>query len=238
MDQDLTKKIQARLEELPEDIRKAVQSADVGKKIQELGTKHALHLDQIGNLGDEIYMVMLGFTDPAEFAENLAKELNLPKEKAGALAQDVGTSLFVPIRESMQEFMEERALHEAVLEEGKAPAVQTTPAVSAAKITTPPPPATPRPPVVPAPALQKPPVAAPPPVVPPKPIEAHPADLMLTQKTVSVAPQAPKPQSITPATPVPPKPAAPAAPVTPKPATPPPPAPQPYKTDPYREPTN
>ncbi len=55
------------------------------------------------------------------------------------------------------------------------------------------------------------------PTIPPapvaKPAEAHPADLMLTQKTVSVAPVAPKP------------------------ATPPPPAPQPYKADPYREPT-
>ncbi|KKW42983.1 MAG: Cordon-bleu protein-like protein 1 [Parcubacteria group bacterium GW2011_GWA1_56_13] len=206
MDQDLTKKIQARLEELPEDIRKAVQSADMDKKIQEIGAKNTLHLDQIGNLGDETYMVMLGFTDPAEFAENLAKELNLPKEKAEAVAQDVGTALFIPIRESMQQFMEERALHEAVLEEGKVPAVQIPPAA----------------PVV----ITKPSV--------PKPVEAHPADLMLTQKTVSVAPTAPKPA--TPAQTVP-KPLAPAAVVTAKPAAPPPVAPQPYKADPYREPT-
>lgn len=44
----------------------------------------------------------------------------------------------------------------------------------------------------------------PPPIAPPKPIEAHPADLMLTQKTVTTAPATP----------------------------------QPYKADPYREPTN
>ena len=42
MDQDLTKKIKDRLEELPEDTRKAVQSADVDKKIQEIGAKNAL----------------------------------------------------------------------------------------------------------------------------------------------------------------------------------------------------
>src|SRR3989344_3410236 len=181
MDQDLTKKIKDRLEELPEDTRKAVQSADVDKKIQEIGAKNALHLDQIGNLGDETYMVMLGFTDPAEFAENLAKELNVPKEKAEAVAQDVSASLFVPIRESMQQFMEERALHEAVLEESKTPAAQTPPAV----------------PVV----ITKPSV--------PKPVEAHPADLMLTQKTVTTAPTTPKPA------------APPAPPQATKPATPP-----------------
>ena len=201
MDQDLTKKIKDRLEELPEDTRKAVQSADVDKKIQEIGAKNALHLDQIGNLGDETYMVMLGFTDPAEFAENLAKELNVPKEKAEAVAQDVSASLFVPIRESMQQFMEERALHEAILEEGKAPAVQTLPTA---------------------------PIAITKPLIPPvpvtKPTQPHPADLMLTQKTVTTAPTTPKPA------------APPAPPQATKPATPPV-TPQPYKADPYREPT-
>ena len=200
MDQDLTKKIQARLEELPEDIRKAVQSADVDKKIQEIGAKNALHLDQIGNLGDETYMVMLGFTDPAEFAENIAKELNVPKEKAEAIAKDIGTALFIPIRESMQQFMEERTLHEAILEEGKAPTAQTLPTA---------------------------PIAITKPLIPPvpvtKPTQPHPADLMLTQKTVTTAPTTPKP-----ATP-------PASVQATKPATPPV-TPQPYKADPYREP--
>lgn len=55
--------------------------------------------------------------------------------------------------------------------------------------------------------------------VAPKAIEPHPADLMLAQKTVSVAP------------------AIPVLPIAPKPATPtPPPAPKPYTADPYREP--
>ena len=61
----------------------------------------------------------------------------------------------------------------------------------------------------------------------PKPIEPHPADIMLTQKTVTTAPSAP----------MAPKPATPVAPVAPKPATPPQITPQPYKADPYREPT-
>ena len=63
--------------------------------------------------------------------------------------------------------------------------------------------ATPVPPSAPAPAI--------------KSAEAHPADLMLTQKTVTVAPTASKPAAPPPPTP--------------------PSAPQPYKADPYREPT-
>src|SRR3989344_3661472 len=61
----------------------------------------------------------------------------------------------------------------------------------------------------------------------PKPIEPHPADIMLTQKTVTTAPSAP----------MPPKPATPVAPVAPKPASPAPITPQPDKAEPYREPT-
>ena len=79
------------------------------------------------------------------------------------------------------------------------------------------------------PAAQMPPAA---PVVTIKPtapklVEPHPADIMLTQKTVTTAPSAP----------MAPKPATPVAPVAPKPVAPPPVTPQPYKADPYREPT-
>ncbi len=56
-------------------------------------------------------------------------------------------------------------------------------------------------------------VAPPPPPPAPKAIEPHPADMMLAQKTISVAPATPKPTTIPPITP------------------------QPYKADPYREPT-
>src|SRR3989344_1315550 len=57
-------------------------------------------------------------------------------------------------------------------------------------------------------AIKTAPAVPPPPAPAAKPTEPHPADLMLTQKTVSVAPTAPKP--VTPAQTVP-KPLAPAA---------------------------
>ena len=61
----------------------------------------------------------------------------------------------------------------------------------------------------------------------PKPMEAHPADLMLTQKTVSVAPATQLGASSLEGKGAP----IPAAKTDP-------PKPQPYKADPYREPTN
>src|SRR3989338_328634 len=160
MDQDLATKIQNRLEELPEEIRRAVQSAEVDRKIREVGTKNALHVDQIGNLSDETYMVMLGFTDPAEFAENLSKELNIPAEKANTVAQDIGTSIFIPIRGSMQEFTEQQALQETLVAEKRETKREL-----------------PKPIVIPPPPTAPP--APPPPQAPAKAIEPHPADMML-----------------------------------------------------------
>ena len=190
MEQELQKKIEARFEELPDDVQRAIKSADVDKKIRDIAAKHQLHIDQSGALGDEVLMAMMGFSDMAEFACNIAEHVKVPAEKAEAMAQDIGTTLFIPIRKSMQEFTEQRALQETILaqkREAPAQAPEPAPAVPVpAKITAP---------------------AAPPPSFVPKPVVPHPADMMLSQKTVTSAP--PKP-----------------------------PAPQPYKADPYREPTS
>ena len=81
MEQELQKKIQARFAELPEDIQKAVQSADVDKKVRDIAAKNQLHVDQSGALGDEVLMAMMGFTDMAEFAgnnEKVFREQNSP----------------------------------------------------------------------------------------------------------------------------------------------------------------
>ncbi len=206
MDQNVRQKIQARFEELPQDVQRAITSADADKKIQEIGVKNALHIDQIGSLSDETYLVMLGFTEPTEFAGTIAKQVKVPQDKAEAIARELSEALFVPIRQSMQEFTEERALRETLAEEAKAPKT-VAPVTTTPVSPTPPAPAAPS---VPAPVMP----AAP---LPAKAPDIHPTDMMLTQKTVSVAPP-----------PAPPK-----APQDTTPAK-----PQPYKADPYREPTN
>ncbi len=80
------------------------------------------------------------------------------------------------------------------------------------------------------------PTTQPPPAPMPKAIEPHPADMMLAQKTVSVAPVMP----VAPVLPIAPKPATPTPPPTsptsPIPPATPPVAPKPYTADPYREP--
>lgn len=103
---DIEKQIEARLAELPEDVRNAVLSADLPAQLQEIGRRNNLHIDQIGKLQDETMLVMLGFFGLDQFDEQLTEQLGISPEAATALAQDVSTTIFVPIRESMKGLIE------------------------------------------------------------------------------------------------------------------------------------
>lgn len=165
MEEDVTQQIQQRLAELPPDVRAAIQSAELSTKLQAIGTKHKLHIDQVGELEDEIYLAMLGFSPLENLGSRLAKALNLPAEEGTQLAAEVSTEVFSPIRESLKRFTEERAAPKAPAEppaQSQAPApAPTQPAV----------------------------VAKEPPSLNP---ELHAADVMLSEKTLSTPPEAPQ----------------------------------------------
>lgn len=168
-----TTQIQKRMAELPPDIQAAIQSADLGAKLHAIGTKHKLHIDQVGELEDEVLLAMLGFSPIEALPKKFEQGLKLPEAEAQALGNDVGTEIFGPIRESMKKFTESRNAPSVTPDTKPAAVVLETPATPAK--------ATPVAPVT-------------------------PADVMLSEKTVSVPPSAP---------------------VAEKPV---------YKTDPYREP--
>lgn len=215
MDETSAKQIQQRFEELPDDVQRAIQSSDLEKKLEEIGTKRKLHIDQVGILGDETRLVMLGFSDPSEFAATLAQQLKIGRVDAEAIAEDVSQDVFVPIRKSMQQFAEERVFKGVLTEEAKSqpppasPAEKSVimPSKAAAMAAQPVAPKTPESQKTARPQTQ----TTAPDGVPQKAAIPTSADVMLTQPTIS----------------------------TPKPPAPPqsaPPKPAPYKTDPYREP--
>lgn len=242
MDTQVTKLIQEQFAKLPVDLQRAINSADLHKKITELGNKHHLHIDQMGQLEDEIVLLMLGLSDPKEFTKNLTGVLRIDTEQAKKIEDDVGQEIMSPIRNSWQKFMEQE---EPQAKESLLSTIQTIPAKETSVVmpsavhaaTAPTPPKAPPTPTPPASVTPKPvattattptqPLAA-------KPVEIHAADLMLSQPTVSM----PKPPAPAPSVP---KPSSPPAPATNTPAVAPAAKvealkPEPYKADPYREP--
>lgn len=236
MDADANKAMEEQFSKLPPELQKVLKSPELPQKVNAIGQRHQLHIDQMGKLRDEVVMFLMGFSEPQDFLEHLVSEVGVTAAAAGEIATDVSTDILIPIQDSMK------------ASDGFAAPKPSTPMPPPAPATPPPPPApAPKAVVPPAPAS----TAAPKPPVPatlvPKPAELHPADVMLTQKTVTVAPPpaakapTPPPPAQKPAAPAPGAPSAPAA--APqnaqpnnaqKPGTPPP--PKSYSADPYREP--
>jgi len=173
MEQDAIQQVQQRLAELPADVQAAIQSSDLHTKITTIGAKYQLHIDQVGELEDEVMLAMLGFAPLEGLGAQLTRGLNLAPDVGEKLAADIHTQIFASIRESMKAFSAKKAAAA-----NPAPA----PAVPAAVATTP---ATPS-------APAKPPVAP----------DMHKADVVLSEKTVSTPPAATAPAATgAPATP-------------------------------------
>ena len=113
MDTSALAQIQQRLAELPADVQSAVQAADLDQKVQAIGARHQLHIDQVGELGDETLLAMLGFSPLESFGRRLSSTLKLSPEAGEKLAQDVSTEIFGSIRESMKRFVEARTAQPA-----------------------------------------------------------------------------------------------------------------------------
>jgi hypothetical protein len=206
---DIQQKIEARMAELPEDVRNAINDDGLDEKIKAIGQKFNLHIDQIGALGDEVMLALLGFTPLAGFAGELAAQLSLDPVLAQTIVAEINSSIFVSIRESMQKFAEGRST--PLPAPDTKPAATMTPSAPAPIVAPSAPAPAPALPAVIGPTTQ---VIAKPTTAPPLSPDMHAAETIMSKTVVQVAPQTP---------------VAPVAPVDPA-------QPLSYKADPYREP--
>ena len=96
------KQIAQMYDNLPEDLKDSIFSVDTTSVINEIGRKYGLAIDKIGDLANETGMVMLGVTHPNEFIGNLTERLEVDKEKARAIAQEINEQVFKKVRESLR----------------------------------------------------------------------------------------------------------------------------------------
>ena len=199
--------VQKRLRDLPTEIRSLMYSDEMTHTIQKVGEKNKLHYDQMGTLELETKNVLLGFTETPDFAGILAQSLSISKEQADTVASDINIELFSKIRDTMKQSSiaitpaEKMPTPPATsvtptASEGKsvvmpsaaktvgAEMVASVPAVAYAATSQP---------IAPA-LVTTPPTAAPamftiPPVAKPAELSVPHVDAMLSQPTVSIAPQ-------------------------------------------------
>ena len=87
---------------LPQDLKDAILGVDSTEIMRKIGEKHKLAIDKIGKMVGEAGYVMLGVTHPNEFITNLAERLEVDKEKARAIAQEINEQIFKKVRESLR----------------------------------------------------------------------------------------------------------------------------------------
>ena len=87
---------------LPEDLKDAIFGLEMNEIVERIGRENQLNIEQIGDLANETGMVMLGVTHPNEFIANLAERLEVDKEKARAIAQEINEQVFKKVRDSLR----------------------------------------------------------------------------------------------------------------------------------------
>ena len=87
---------------LPQDLKDAILGVDSTDIMRKIGEKNKLAIDKIGKMVGEAGYVMLGVTHPNEFIANLAERLEVDKEKARAIAQEINEQVFKPVRDSLR----------------------------------------------------------------------------------------------------------------------------------------
>lgn len=94
--------IKEQLRKLPQNIRDAISSIDLGDKIRKIADKNMLHIDQAGDLETETVLVMLGLEPTADYKENIRRELNISRDRAQTITADIDKEIFMTIRESLK----------------------------------------------------------------------------------------------------------------------------------------
>ena len=96
------KQIAQMYDNLPEDLKDVIFGLEMNEIVEKIGRENQLNIEQIGDLANETGMVMLGVTHPNEFIGNLTERLEVDKEKARAIAQEINEQVFKKVRESLR----------------------------------------------------------------------------------------------------------------------------------------
>jgi hypothetical protein len=93
---------------LPKDVQEAILSVDTSEAIREIGEKHKLMIDKMGDLADETGLVMLGITHSGQYISHLIERLGIDQETAQEITEEVNNRILFPIRDSLRKIQEER----------------------------------------------------------------------------------------------------------------------------------
>ncbi|MFA6416235.1 MAG: hypothetical protein WCW56_01975 [Candidatus Paceibacterota bacterium] len=87
---------------LPDEIKAVYSDPEILDEIYQICVDHGVkHLDQIGNVQDAIYDIMLGLLKPNDFVPFVIKETGLSEDVVNLLTHDINDQILKPIRQQL-----------------------------------------------------------------------------------------------------------------------------------------
>lgn len=99
--QTVQQEVLDRYKKLPKELQDAMFSEETTDTVFNIGQRHGLLIDKIGEMATEIGFLILGKTHPDSFVGNLAKRLGIDATIASKIADDINREIFAPVREHL-----------------------------------------------------------------------------------------------------------------------------------------
>jgi hypothetical protein len=93
--------INEQLGKLPKKLRETLESMPWKASVKTIASTSKLSLDQSNALEQETMLVLYGFEPPADFPDNLARELGIDADTAVTLAEEVNEKIFKEIDKTL-----------------------------------------------------------------------------------------------------------------------------------------
>ncbi len=88
-------------ESLPSDLRRAMDSVDIGNTVADIGYKYGLTIDNVAELMDQTSLTILGINKTFLFSSNLVKNLGIDSRTANSITSEINDKVFKGIRLSL-----------------------------------------------------------------------------------------------------------------------------------------
>ncbi len=116
MDIDFKRKIEERMQEIPAPLARAIQESGWENIVFDIGRKYNLHVDDIGEMQNELILVLVGITHPEEFRSILLNEIRIPSDKIDLIINDLNVQINEKIKNSLKKHLD---IEESEVEEVK-----------------------------------------------------------------------------------------------------------------------
>lgn len=88
---------------LPQEIRDLITSEDFNDRIEVIAKKHGLDEDQTGALIRTTVRLLIGVIAPTQFVVAVTENIEIDREKASLIAQDINRDIFNPVKEELKQ---------------------------------------------------------------------------------------------------------------------------------------